>query len=213
LSVRCLTFPVGLNTDRCSSRRMGHFAEDTPGLRPGSKLGRASSGCCDTRWMGSESDHCFRSGCYRSSCGRVGGAMLTQRKPSPQPETAVLTSFDQDWKNVGSYFLTYDLRSNSLGLRFAWVWSTWTNTALFLPYIFFIVANSHGARIVLALDKQFHNPLLFSPFSIVHDSSCQGRCLVVLGCFPFDILRWCQELGEPVESHHQVLVALNDSPY
>jgi hypothetical protein len=60
--------------------------------------------------------------------------MLTQRKPSPQPETADFTSFDQDWKNVGSYFLTNDLRSNSLGLRFAWVWSTWTNTALFLPY-------------------------------------------------------------------------------
>jgi hypothetical protein len=44
---------------------------------------------------------------------------LPLQEPGPQPETADFTSFDQDWKNVGSYFLTNDLRSNSLGLRFA----------------------------------------------------------------------------------------------
>jgi hypothetical protein len=59
---------------------------------------------------------------------------LPLQEPGPQPETADFTSFDQDWKNVGSCFLTSDLRSNSLGLRFAWIWSTGTNTALFLPY-------------------------------------------------------------------------------
>src|ERR1019366_8878742 len=59
---------------------------------------------------------------------------LPLQEPGPQPNPPALTSFDQDWKNVGSYFLTNDLRSNSEGLRFAWSWSTWTNTALFLPY-------------------------------------------------------------------------------
>jgi hypothetical protein len=27
------------------------------------------------------------------------------QEPSPQPETTDFTSFDQDWKNVGSYFI------------------------------------------------------------------------------------------------------------
>ncbi len=59
--------------------------------------------------------------------------MLSQRKASPQPVSACFTSFDQDWEYVGKSYLVNNLRSIALGSRFAWIWPTWTNAALFLP--------------------------------------------------------------------------------
>jgi hypothetical protein len=60
-------------------------------------------------------------------------AVVAFTEPDPEADEPEITSFDQDWKDVGSFCLVNDLRSITLDSGFAWIGPIWTNAALFLP--------------------------------------------------------------------------------